>query len=84
MKRYRYLVSRRAVILESYYIEADSEEEAYEILGGDGPDYSDPYDTDWVDWYDSNWEIEDEEERDPLLLMVANHTPNKEEELVCN
>jgi len=71
MKKFKFLVSRKAIYFESYYVEADSEEELWDIVHGDGPDYNDPVEREWVDWY-GEWEIDGHEERDRLLVMVSN------------
>lgn len=78
MKKFRFLVTRRAIYDEAYYVEADSENELHEILSGDGPDYKHPVRQEYEDWYDGEWTVEEQEERDPLVVMVANYGEPKE------
>jgi hypothetical protein len=68
MKKFTYW--RNAIICEFYEVEAETEEEAYQQLM-DG--YHDPVNTEWVDWANGSYEIEDIEELDPLYRMVKDY-----------
>jgi hypothetical protein len=57
-------------MLEVYWVEADSEEEAMEIAY-DG-NAGDPA-LDWVDWMDDQYEVDDVEIIDPLYKMVKEY-----------
>jgi hypothetical protein len=71
MPKFKYIMVRAAVIDEYYEIEADSEEEALEIVM-DG-DYGDPIKTEFVDWRDDEWQVADTEEIEPLYRMVKDY-----------
>jgi len=70
MARYKFQISRRSIMLEVYWVEADSEEEAMEIAY-DG-NAGDPA-LDWVDWMDDQYEVDDVEIIDPLYKMVKEY-----------
>jgi hypothetical protein len=55
---------------ETYYIEADSEEQALEICA-DG-DIPEPI-LQFVDWYDEEYEVEGKECIDPLYKMIKEY-----------
>jgi hypothetical protein len=70
VKKYRFLMSRTSLIQESFWVEADSEEEAME-LGYDGEvDNGEPAYREWIDYYDDEWSIDQREEHDDLVLFV--------------
>jgi len=71
-KKYKFTMSRSAIITEVYEIEADDLEEANEMLY-DG-NYGEPVHTEWLDWH-GNWEEDEREIIDPLYRMVKDHVP---------
>lgn len=74
MSAFRYTVSRRSIVEEIYTVEADSEEEAIELISNGAIDYdNDMISTDFVDWYDDNWEITGKEDLCPLVKMIKKH-----------
>lgn len=67
----RYTFWRNAIVAETYVFEADSEEAAREMLyNGEA---GDPVHTEWIDWATSDFELEDQEELDPLYRMVKDY-----------
>ncbi len=55
----KYTFWRNAIIAELYEVVATSEEEARtKLFNGE----CDPINTEWVDWHDSNFELEDVED----------------------
>jgi len=70
MKKFTFWRTATSLIEESYWVEADSEEEARE-LGFDGEvDNSEPAYRRWIDYTDDEWSIDEKECIDPLYLMV--------------
>lgn len=70
MPKYRYEFYRRSITCETYFIEADSEDEARQILeDGDIPEPC----LEFVDWMDDDYTLEDSECIDPLYRMVKDH-----------
>ena len=67
----KFTIWRRTMNVETYIVEAESEEEAIEQLGNG---CGDPVDTEFVDWIDG-WQVEHVEELEPLYQMVKNYTP---------
>jgi len=65
----KFTIWRRALNVETYIVEAESEEQALEQLSNG---CHDPVDTEWVDWID-DWQVEDVEELDPLYRMIKDH-----------
>ena len=74
MAAYRFRFSRRVVLDEIYEIEADSEEEAIDMMTSG--EYGDPVETEFIDWYDDDFHFEDKEPIDPLVKMVAEYKDN--------
>lgn len=70
MSRFKFTVSRTAVYNEVYEIEADSWDEAQEILYDGG--YGDPVHMEFIDWHGS-WEEDDREELCPLTKMIKDY-----------
>ena len=70
MARYEFQISRRCIMLETYFVQADSEEEAME-LAYDG-NAGDPQ-MEWIDWMDDCYEVDDVEIIDPLYKMVKEY-----------
>ena len=69
-KRFKFTVSRTAIVNEVYEIEADSWEEAEGILYDGG--YGDPTHTEFVDWH-GDWTEDDREENCPLTKMIKEY-----------
>ena len=68
----RYTFQRRAIYWDEEVVYADTFEEAYEKVGtGDGDEYELG---DFYDYYDSDYELVDEEIQDPLVTMVAEYS----------
>jgi hypothetical protein len=73
MKKFKFLMSRTSLIQESFWVEADTEEEARE-MGFDGEvDNGDPDRREWIDYYDDEWSIDETECIDPLYVMVKDY-----------
>jgi hypothetical protein len=73
MKKFKFLMSRTSLIEESWWVEADTEEEARE-LGFDGEvDNGDPDRREWIEYYDDEWSIDETECIDPLYRMVKDY-----------
>lgn len=70
MKKYR--LQRRSIIDETFYVEAEDEDEALQIAR-DGGAVPSPADTEWCDWADDDYEITLIKELDPLYIMVRNY-----------
>ena len=70
MKKYR--LQRRAIIDETFYVEAEDPEEALQIAR-DGGAVHDPDDTEWCDWHDEDYEITMTTDLDPLYVMVKRY-----------
>lgn len=75
MAAYRFSFSRRVIIDEVYEIEADTEEEAIEAMNEGW--YGDPADTEFVDWYDDDFELIHTETLDPLVKMIEGYEKDK-------
>jgi hypothetical protein len=65
----KYTVWRRTMNVETYIVEAESEDQAIEQLNNG---CHDPVDTEWVDWIDG-WQVETVEELDPLYRMIKDY-----------
>ena len=73
MKKFKFLMSRTSLIQESFWVEADSKEEAME-LGFDGEvDNGEPAYREWIDYHDDEWSIDETECIDPLYRMVKDY-----------
>ena len=71
MAAYKFTFSRRAIINEVYEVEANTEEEAREAMSEGW--YGDPVFTEYCDWYDHDWDLDDTECLDPLVRMIKDH-----------
>lgn len=74
-KAFRYTLYRRSIVSESFYVEANSEEEALEIANEKGLDME-PVNQEWIEWYDNVYELDeayDPEPLDPLYKMVKDY-----------
>ena len=69
----KFTIWRRTMNVETYIVEAETEEEAIEQLGNG---CCDPVDTEFVDWIDG-WQVEHVEELEPLYQMVKNYHPTE-------
>lgn len=66
----KYTFWRNAIVAETYVFEAESEEEAREMLR-DGA--IEVFSEEWIDWLSDDFELEDVEELDPLYKMVKEY-----------
>ena len=71
MKRFTFW--RNAIVVETYEVEAESEEEAREMVWNG--DCDGPARTEWMDWATDGFELEFVEELDPLYRMVKDYDP---------
>lgn len=74
-KAFRYTLYRRSIFSEMFYIEANSIDEALE-LANEGAMDMEPVASEWMDYYDDHYEIdetEDPEPLDPLYKMIKEH-----------
>jgi len=61
---------RNSIVAETYVFEAESEEQARDMLrNGEVEVYSE----EWMDWATDNFELEHVEELDPLYRMVKDY-----------
>jgi hypothetical protein len=70
MPKFKFELYRRSITCETYWVEADTEEEAIEKAGNceaEGPDLE------FLDWYDDNYVVESKECIDPLYVMVKDY-----------
>jgi hypothetical protein len=75
-KQFRFPVIRRSIIEETFWIDADSEEEALD-LARDGNYDEKRITTEWVDWYDDEFSMDPNLEPEPLCplyQMVKEHS----------
>ncbi len=78
MPAFKFYVSRRAYYDEVYTVEADSEDEARDIaMNGDINYEKDVVRTEFIDWADDEWYIDDREPIDPLYVMVKDYDPTR-------
>lgn len=66
-KAFRYAFYRRSIVSETYFIEADSPEEALQRLR-DGED-EEPTPMEWIDWYDDDYTLDEDFEPEPLCPL---------------
>ena len=65
---YKFTFNRRAIIDEEYEVEAESEEEALEMMFNG--DYGEPVHIEFVDWSDDGWEVTSKVEVEQLTKFV--------------
>jgi hypothetical protein len=65
----KFTVWRRTEQVETYIVEAESEDQAIEQLNNG---CHDPVDTEFIDWIDG-WQVETVEELDPLYVMIKDY-----------
>ena len=70
MPKFKFELYRRSITCETYWVEADTEEEAIEIAANG--DVGDPI-LEFIDWYDDNYVVESKECIDPLYVMVKDY-----------
>lgn len=69
-KKYKYTLARRAIVWETWTVEADDLDEAEQLCdNGDAT----PEGTEFIDYYDDDWELADQESLDPLVKMVREY-----------
>ncbi len=68
MATHRFAVSRRSIIEETFFVEADSWDEALE-KARDGNYDDSKIQTEWIDWYDDHFEAASEFEPEPLCPL---------------
>ena len=66
-KAYKFTFFRKSIFEECFVVEADTEEEALEIMQSGA--YPDPSDTTWVDWYDSEFGTDSEYPPEPQCRL---------------
>ncbi len=59
---------RNCIVAETFEVEAESEDEARELVRDANPVYEE-----WIDWATDDFELEDVEELDPLYKMVKEY-----------
>lgn len=70
----RFTMWRNSIVAETYIVEAESEEQAREMLmNGEVEVFSE----EWIDWATDRFEVEDVEELDPLYRMVKDYPVDK-------
>jgi hypothetical protein len=72
MKRYTFW--RNSIVSETYEFEAESEEEAREMLNNG---HVEVMSEEWMDWATDDFELEHVEELDPLYRMVKDYDPTR-------
>lgn len=85
MAKYRFKLYRRSIVDETFYVDADSEEEALEIAENEPPDPDG--DPTWLEWLDEGYEIDTAEPPeiiDPLYRMVKDHEDQKKVDLLVD
>lgn len=70
MKKYKFLLSRTSLIQESYWVEADTEEEALELGFNGEVDNDEPALRQWIDYYDDEWSVDERVSQDDLVIFV--------------
>ena len=70
-KAYKFTFFRKSIFEEKFEVEADTEEEARELMQDGG--YPDPVETTWTDWWDDDWGTDPDfppESQCPLYKMI--------------
>ena len=73
-KAYKFTFFRTSLFEERFEVEADTEEEARELMQDGG--YPDPVETTWTDWWDDEFGTDPEfppEPLCPLYTMIKEH-----------
>lgn len=74
-KKYKFYMSRTSLISETFEVEADSEEEARELGFNGEVDNGNPVHTEWLDYADDEWSVDECVCIDPLYVMVKEFKP---------
>ena len=72
-KAYKFLVTRRSIIEEGWWVEADTEEEALEAASSGEVDNRDCDRSEWMEYNDDEWYVDDREDLCPLHQMVLQY-----------
>lgn len=67
----KFIFWRNSIVSESFYVLAETEEEAQEKV--DSGEYDDSEITEFIDWASDRFELEYVEELDPLYRMVKDY-----------
>jgi hypothetical protein len=70
VKKFKFLLSRTSLIQESYWVEADTEEEALELGFNGEVDNDEPALRQWIDYYDDEWSVDERVSQDDLVIFV--------------
>jgi hypothetical protein len=73
-KQFRFALTRRSIIEETFFVEADSWAEAISVCHGGGYDDKNVH-TEWIEWYDDHFEPSESapEVLCPLTKMVKEY-----------
>ena len=66
-KAYKFTFVRRSIFEEKFEVEADTLEEAEEMMQDGG--YPDPIDTQWIDWYEDEFSTDPDHPPEPLCPL---------------
>lgn len=73
-KKYKYTLARRAIVWETWTVEADDLDEAEQLVdNGDGT----PEGTEFIEYYDDDWQLDNSELLDPFVKMMLEYEPQK-------
>jgi|694.fasta_scaffold95479_10 hypothetical protein len=61
---------RNCIVSESYVVQAETEEEARQMLHDGAVEV---FSEEWIDWISDDFELEHVEEKDPLYVMVKGY-----------
>lgn len=70
-KHYKFTFGRRGIYWETWTVEADSAEEALDLVSDGSGDMCDYKELEFIDYYDDDYELQDSEIIDPLYKMIA-------------
>ena len=65
----RFTFWRNAIVAETYVVEAETEEEARDLVR----DCNGPVHEEWIDWLSDDFELEETEDLDQLYMMVKEY-----------
>ena len=66
-KAYKFTFFRKSIFEEKFEVEADTLEEAEEIMQDGG--YPDPVDTQWIDWYEEEFGTDPDHPPEPQCKL---------------
>lgn len=72
-KAFKFLVTRRSIIEEGWWVEADTEEEALEAAYDGEVDNRDCDRREWIDYDSDEWVVDDCEDLCPLVKMIKEY-----------